>query len=173
MFHCRLASIVGAHRQYSKMFHSFGHFQNGLSDISNLSIFCILTRHFFLFATKTSWFLIFLYWVTPFMFIFSYFSVGNNRTRSNQDKIPFNNSDKSKTHPFQLQLILHAQEFPLFLCTVWNCSRRKNVYSPLGNWIRFSVLTCRMLIIVYIVSHHIRMPFSLLVHSVNVLAVHS
>lgn len=43
----QLLSIVGAHRQYSRMFHSLGRFQNHLSDNSNLSIFCVLTRHFF------------------------------------------------------------------------------------------------------------------------------
>lgn len=43
----QLLSIVGAHRQYSRMFHWLGRFQNHLSDNSNLSIFCALTRHCF------------------------------------------------------------------------------------------------------------------------------
>lgn len=98
-------SIVGAHRHYSRMFHWLGCFQARLSTNSNLSIFCVLTRHFFSLVLHFSGFFYALLrrsvernTIYNFFCCF-YFSVGNNRTRSNQDKIPFNNSDK-KNHAF-------------------------------------------------------------------------
>lgn len=118
-----LLSIVGAHRQYSRMFIWFGCFQNRAYHLTQIfPYFCVLTRHFFFQIFSLSFVFKWSFYAVKHCLCYVFFIFLWSKTiEHDRIKIKVPHSIKSKTDRLRKKKTdppifqLHAQEFPLLL----------------------------------------------------------